>query len=673
MNTSPDSPRSELSVEASLRERIAELETRLEAGDSNRGDGEEHFRALTEDKYKNIQKELCTNQERFQHLLEAAHIITWEMDLQTNQITYVGPDNSTLLGFPLNKWYQKDFWANHIHPLDQEWVVHLCKKEAYRSNFYQFEYRMMDAQGGIRWIHDLMSVISDDAKTPKLLQGFMIDITERKQTEERIASLAGFPEENPNPVLRVSRDHHILYSNQASMPLLKTWGCEIGQELPRQWHRVVLRAFETNQPQEEEVVCGNLTFSLTFAPITQFQTVNIYGHDITERKKLESRIQQAQKMEAIGTLAGGIAHDFNNILMAMLGHTQLTLLKVAGNEVVENNLQHVLTAGYRARDLIQQILAFSRKSEPVRKYFDFLGLMKEILHLIRASLPSTIKIKQHFFSDSGMILGDPVQIHQVMMNICANAEHAMRETGGILNVELNQVDVQHAPHNSMDLPAGPYLRVMVRDTGVGIAQENLSRVFDPFFTTKDVGEGTGMGLAVAHGIIASHGGSITVDSRVGQGTTVTILLPQSPSKESEEISESQLRILPQGKGKILFVDDEESLVKFGKDFLGQAGYQVIVHTNSVEALKVFQADPQFFDAVITDQTMPDLTGEDLAREMLRIRPDIPIIICTGFSYTMTPEKAQTLGIRKYLPKPFNGHQLATILQQILGQAPDTLE
>ncbi len=395
--------------------------------------------------------------------------------------------------------------------------------------------------------------------------------------------------------------------------------------------------------------------------------VLVVARDITERTRLEAQLRQVQKMQAIGTLAGGIAHDFNNILAAIMGYSELALYDVPHGSRIQRHLEEVLTAGKRARDLVQQILAFSRQRPPERQPVRLHLLISDVLRMLRASLPSTIAIHPRLASTAGTVLADPTQLQQVLMNLGTNAEHAMRDTGGVLAVHLDTVEVTadfaaaHAP-----LTPGLYACIMIRDTGHGMAPEVMERIFEPFFTTKAVGEGTGMGLAVVDGIIASHGGAITVASTPGQGTTFAIYLPRidvdTPCLELPEDPP-----IPQGHGHILFVDDEPTLADMTAEMLSCLGYNATVYTSSVEALKTFQAAPWQFDVVITDQTMPEMTGERLAQELRCIRPDIPIILCTGFSHAMTASKVQALSVDAFLLKPLGLRELGVALQQVLEQ------
>jgi PAS domain S-box-containing protein len=399
------------------------------------------------------------------------------------------------------------------------------------------------------------------------------------------------------------------------------------------------------------------------------------AHDITERLRSEARLRQAQqaeqhrhvqKMEALGTLAGGIAHDFNNILAAILGYTELTLYDIPPHSPTWQNLQEVLTAGKRAKDLVRQILTFSRDSEQERKPLRFHLVLKESLKLLRATLPTTIGIFQDIAEDTGPILADTTQMQQVIMNLCANAEYAMRKTGGLLEVRLDTADIGAAfAAQHPRLTPGPHIRLIVRDTGQGIAPEIMGRIFEPFFTTKDVGQGTGMGLAMVHGIVTSHGGAITVQSTPGKGTTFQIYLPCIETAIDGETPAEEP--LPYGNGSILFVDDENSLAQVGQRLLEQLGYDVVVKTNSLEALGIFRIDPYRFDLVITDQTMPYVTGAALANKFRDIRPDIPIILCTGFSHTIDAAKAKTQGIDAFLMKPLMLRDLGRTIQKVLAQ------
>jgi PAS domain S-box-containing protein len=393
--------------------------------------------------------------------------------------------------------------------------------------------------------------------------------------------------------------------------------------------------------------------------------------DISERKKteemrpkLEDQLRQAQRLEAIGTLAGGIAHDFNNILGVMLGYTEMTLAALPDDSPLKRKLLQVLKAGQRGKELVSQILAFSRPMKQERRPTQVGAIIKETLKMLRATLPTTIELKMSLENRQDTVLADPTQIHQVLINLCANAAHAMREQGGVLEVKLRPVNLDtESARQYHDLKPGAYVQLSISDTGHGMDKTVLERIFDPFFTTKAPGEGTGMGLAVVHGIIKSHHGAIVVDSEPGKGSTFHVLLPRI---EEREVSGSRENAsMDRGQGRILFVDDEEWLVEMWQEILQSLGFDVHTTMSSTEALELFNKQPEYYDLVITDQTMARMTGFELAKAMLAIRPDIPIILCTGYSDLITPEKAKEAGIREFAMKPLSISDLTAAIQRIL--------
>ena len=401
--------------------------------------------------------------------------------------------------------------------------------------------------------------------------------------------------------------------------------------------------------------------------------------DVTERMQIAAlrrevkaveETRQAQKMEAIGVLAGGIAHDFNNTLGVILGYAELTQTMLPKDSPAWQNLRQIYTAGERAKHIVEQILAFSRKSDPERKPLYLHQVVEETLKLLRASLPTTIDIYQDVPDDMrDVVLADQTQIHQVLMNLCANAEHAMREAGGVLEVRIDIVDVDAtwmATEPYAALRPGPHVRLSIRDTGHGMAADVMERIFEPYFTTKAVGEGTGMGLAVVHGIIASHRGAIAVESRPEVGTTFVIYLPQL-DVEIDRAGPSDSKLPLGHKEVILFVDDEEILTLMMQAMLKQLGYEVEVRTSSLEALAIFRAQPERFDLVITDQTMPLMPGDVFAQELRAIRPELPIILCTGYSHSMDADKAAAKGFDAFCMKPLVMHDLGMVIRQVLAR------
>lgn len=389
------------------------------------------------------------------------------------------------------------------------------------------------------------------------------------------------------------------------------------------------------------------------------------GIDITKRKTLEQQLLQAQKMEAIGTLAGGIAHDFNNILTAIIGYTELANLRVHDKDNLKQYISEVLAASGRAKSLVEHILSFSRQTKFEQKLIQVQPIVKEALKLLRASLPSTIEIQENLALESGVIMADPTQIHQVLLNLCANAKHAMEKEGGTLTICLLQEEIsEESIFIEQGIEPGPYLKLTISDTGCGIPPEIIKRVFEPYFTTKEHGEGTGLGLAVVHGIVKSHNGVITVESEIGRGTTFHIYLPLVENPEEYE-DEAHVESISLGNERILFVDDERTLAELGKDMLEFLGYNVVAKTSSIEAFQLFKKEKENFHLVITDMTMPKMTGEMLAKEVLKIRPDIPIILCTGFSEKMTEKRAKEIGIKAFLMKPLVMRDLSNTIRSVL--------
>jgi signal transduction histidine kinase/CheY-like chemotaxis protein len=396
--------------------------------------------------------------------------------------------------------------------------------------------------------------------------------------------------------------------------------------------------------------------------IVSFVSVN---RDVTQEKILEVQLQQAHRMQAIGTLAGGIAHDFNNILSAIIGYTELTVDYLEYGSLPYNNLQEVLEAGSRAKDLINQILTFSRQSEQDLKPVQLKLVINDALKLIKATLPASIEIQKDLQSDAA-ILGDQIKIHQILMNLCTNASHAMQERGGVLNVSLSEIELDSSfIVKHFDIKPGSYLKLSVSDTGHGMSASLMEHIFDPFFTTKEKGKGTGMGLSVVHGIVKSHSGTIHAYSEPGKGSTFNVYLPIIERQMEQKIKAE--KPIPTGTEHILFIDDEESLINMGKQLLLSLGYTVTTRINSLEAFELFKSRPDAFDLVITDLTMPNMNGDDLALKIMAIRPDIPVILCTGFSTRITEEKAKSMGIKAFIMKPLIRKDIAETLRQVLDQ------
>jgi PAS domain S-box-containing protein len=392
------------------------------------------------------------------------------------------------------------------------------------------------------------------------------------------------------------------------------------------------------------------------------------GIDVTEKWKLEKRLAQAQKMEAIGTLAGGIAHDFNNILSAIIGYAELSLIDTPKDDPIQNNLKQVLQAGGRAKELVRQILTFSRQRENDLHPIKVNLIVNEAVKLLRASLPSTIQIR-HKIESNLTVRSDATNIHQILMNLCTNSSYAMQENGGILEINLSDVNLNsNFAGQHPGVKPGKFIKLTVSDTGCGMSPEVSGRIFDPFFTTKKVGQGTGMGLSVVHGIVKSHGGAITVKSSPGQGTIFSIFLPAA---EAVSITpEDSVQLMVTGTEHILFVDDEDFQADLGKRLLARLGYRVTARTDSREALGLFSQKPDDFDLVITDMTMPAMTGDVLAAKIISIRPDIPVIVCTGYSEKIDREFIKKIGIKELAMKPLAMKDLAEMIRRVLDEKID---
>lgn len=446
----------------------------------------------------------------------------------------------------------------------------------------------------------------------------------------------------------------------------------------------VIQARATGLAQRMELEHQHLgrSFSVSVAPLFDAGVLIGYIHvakDVTPQRKLEKQLVQAQKMEAIATLAGGIAHDFNNILGAILGNVDLLLYrfrqeKLGSGEAITREelheaLEEVRRAGRRAAELVQQVLAFSRQGRSQKQSLIIAPVVKEAVKLLRSSLPTTIEVKLALENELCQVQADPSQVHQVLMNLCTNAAHAMRPRGGKLSIKLAMVQADEEYCRTIsELQPGAYVAMSVRDTGHGMPPEVIERIFDPFFTTKEVGEGTGLGLSVIHGVMVDHGGAIQVQSEIDKGSLFTVYWP-CMATAVEVVKDRQAWVLEGGNERILFVDDEEEIVRVRKRMLQYLGYQVETAANGVEAAELFRQNPDGFDLLITDQTMPRMTGLELARLVHAQRPAIPIILCSGYSAAVSDEDASAAGIGKFLRKPMDMRVLATVMRELLNREP----
>jgi PAS domain S-box-containing protein len=650
---------------------------------------------------KQAEEMLRESEIRFRGLIEGLkEAVVYRMSLPDGEYEYFSPSSELVFGYSPEEFISNPLLIrNIIHPdfagyFQEKWRE-LCDGKVDPS----YEYMIVDAEGIEKWIIQSNKGIFDDQGAIIAIEGICRDITLEKNAQEalgrsqkmlaRTESIAhvgswvldlttnrmiwsdetyrifGFkPQEfavTYEAFLEAVHSEERAAVNKAySESLLEGRdGYEIEHRIVRRDTGEVCQVHERCIHERDEA--GSILRS-----IGMVQDITDRKRAEEERDKLHAQLIQAQKMESIGTLAGGIAHDFNNMLSPIMIHSQMAMMDLPPDSPVQQGLKEIYKAGERARDLVKQILTFARKSEGKRVQVKASLIVKEAVKFLGSSLPTTIDIHYDLRTEKDIVLADPTQLNQVIMNLCTNASHAMEERGGVLEVILENEQFDPDSKNRITgLEPGRYVKLTVKDTGPGIEPEIMDKIFEPYFTTKEVGKGTGMGLPLVHGLVLSYGGAITVQSEVGQGTAFYVYLPLVEGDRDVLKTVWGTEQLPTGTERILFVDDEQAAVVTLQFMLERLGYKVTARTSSIEALEAFRHNPEAFDLVITDQTMPNMTGKELAGELMLIRPDIPIILCTGFSEYIDEHRAKAMGIRAFVMKPIVMSQMADTIREVL--------
>ncbi len=575
-----------------------------------------------------------------------------------------------------------------IHPQDQAYVSEQVAKAVEDNRAFTLEYRILTKTGEIKWVWEKGVPLEKDEAGFWILDGFIHDISDRKNAQieqEKVLNLlnnaerigqsgswlldleTGSEEWSYGEYLIHGQSHDLSPSYELHL------SCVFHEDLENHKQQLQTNLISDQNDFRDEyrllLSDGFLKYIQTDYHIerdSKGKPLKAWGtdKDVTEQKKIEARIHQAQKMESVGKLAGGIAHEFNNILSIIIGNNELLMQDLTPYSTARKNSEEIKIAGKRARDVVKQLLTFSRQDKASKKIMDIQSIVKESLKLIRSSIPANIDIRQTFISGEYTVWGNETQINQMMINLCSNAADAMANKNGQIQIEVSNETIEgNYLTQNPTLTAGQYVKLQVSDNGVGMDKPTLDRIFEPYFTTKEIGKGSGIGLAVVHGIVQRHKGFITADSQPGSGTRFVIWLPIQKGDVSSE-SEDHIE-LPKGNEHILYVDDEPVIIELGKRHLENQGYTVLAMQDPVAALEIFENDPDQFDLVITDMAMPKMTGDQLIKAILKIRSDLPTIICTGYSETLSERDALHMGIRAFVMKPVDKVELVTMVRKVL--------
>jgi len=636
----------------------------------------EVFQDITDRKL--AEKALEESEQRFRTIIESAPLTI--LAVRDGKFVFVNPAGASLHGYESPGDMIGLDAIENVAPEFRDIIRERITKIDMGNENPPIEFQILRPNGERVWFKSSSVVVDFEGKPTALILGR--DISRDMWAEKERGQLLSAIEQAGEAIVITDDKGNIRYVNPAFERVTGYTAEEVKGKNPRilksgvqdeAFYRDLWQTITSNKTWKNRMVNrrkdgSRYTEEASISPvldkrgvITNFVAVK---RDVTSEIEMEKRLTQAQKMEAIGNLAGGIAHDFNNILSPILLHTEMAMMDLPPDSPLQMNMKQIYRSGERAKDLVQQILTFARVKEKEKVPLRASLIVKEAVKFLRATIPSIIDIHYELKTDRDTVLADPTQMHQIVMNLCTNAAHAMRESGGELKVTLTEAHVgpeEAGGHG--EIAPGDFLRISVTDTGSGIAADIIDKIFDPYFTTKEQGQGTGLGLAVIHGIIQGCGGHIAVESEPGKGSAFHVLLPVVDADVSlkQEVSAD----LPRGTERILLVDDEKAAVIAIQPMLERLGYRVLAKTDSLEALKLFREAPGGFDLVITDHTMPRMTGKDLARELMAIRPDIPIILCTGFSEQIDEDIAREMGIRAFVPKPIVMREMAYAIRRVL--------
>ena len=645
--------------------------------------------AIVEDitKQKKAQNTIRETEAKYKELAGSLPQVVFETDL-TGNLTFVNQNAFDFFGYTEEDFERGLNALQMIIPEDHERALKNIQEILDGNSLDGLEYTALKKNGTTFPVMIHTNRFLRD-NSPMGLRGIIIDLSERKKMERDLRLQAMAMDQSTETIVITDTEGLITYVNPAFERTTGYSREEVYGKNPsilksaKQDDMFYSDLWQTisggntwsgrfvNKKKDGSEYTEEATISPVFSDRGEIVSYVAVKSDISDKLKLEAQLQQAHKMEAIGNLAGGIAHDFNNILSPIFGYTEMLLLDSPVDSSNRQSLTQILAAAKTAKNLVNQILTFSRQSEHVKKPIKVQKVIREALKLVRSSIPTTVDIKEDISRDCGPILADTTQIHQILLNLCTNAYHSMEKVGGKVTVNLKEVELAAEDLKDPAMTPGKYACVSVADTGMGMNQDTMGRIFDPYFTTKEIGKGTGLGLAVVHGIVKNHSGHINVYSEHGKGTEFHIYLPVI--KSTQDTDQVEMPTILKGDERILLVDDKKDVCDIEQRMLEHLGYHVTVRLSSTDALEAFRANPDNFNLVITDMTMPNMTGDKLAGELIKIRSDIPVILCTGFSEKRLKEKMEFIGIKGLLMKPVVMQEFSRMIREVLDEAKDSTQ